>query len=296
MSQSSNGLSLNDCFVPSLLALYDTLNDDDDEIRDVGAETVSSILKVSLVPLAAQGRFARWLLAAYGHSSMFAWNVIIRVTGSASMNGGGPINRLTPAESQLQASLREDDALFVEEEQNLFIDEVREVGIWIEIFDTLPQDTLESKHGETSPLMSFASWVRSGLEALNQTDKQDGPLGWTSQPGAFACCTRILKCAKSLMAVNDKYYKGKSTLGALSMDWQVEFDRVIQEMSVFNQNSKTTQTHPSLLSISKSQVAHSLKSRTQASPQELLDFALYPKDNSRGSLALAPIEVNKTIL
>ncbi|KAJ3475139.1 hypothetical protein NLG97_g9560 [Lecanicillium saksenae] len=53
-------------FLPILLALYDTLNDDDEEIRDLGSDAFKYIAGVSLVPIEAASRLLQWLAVTFG--------------------------------------------------------------------------------------------------------------------------------------------------------------------------------------------------------------------------------------
>lgn len=223
-----NGYICNDKYtIPSLFALYDTLNDDDDEIRDLGASTVSSLLGKSLVPLAAQMEFANWISMHHSEVSLFAWNVVRRMTGStgyeAIENSGGQIRS---AEDQFFKAMKDDDSLFVEEEQNLFIDEIREAELWCQIFEKVSID--RSKEAEVmriwgKPHEELADWVLKGLEALSSLlAKADGPLGWTSKPAVFSICMRIVLSANSILRHHEDI-NPEGDLGAKS--------RVVEEIA-----------------------------------------------------------------
>ncbi|KAK2058083.1 hypothetical protein LY76DRAFT_487412, partial [Colletotrichum caudatum] len=117
-----------------------------------------------------------------------------------------------PAEAQLATALRFDDSLFVVEEQNLFIDEVRESTRWAAVLEDVfsPSSSSFSSSPSTSvaaTAMALTQWTSSGLDALlglvspdqgDDDDAVDGPLGWASDPQVYAVCARVLVCAAAL--------------------------------------------------------------------------------------------------
>ncbi|KAK5990266.1 tRNA (32-2'-O)-methyltransferase regulator TRM732-like protein [Cladobotryum mycophilum] len=182
----------NDDYLPALLALYDTLNDDDDEVRDVGSETVRSILGQLLAPMEAANRLLQWLAQHFSNSSAFKSIVTSRIVGE---RGGTAVAGCpwTSAEDQLAAALEFDDSLFAVEEQNLFVDEVRETERWINVLEGLNWES-----GDAT-LAKLDEWVRDGLGRVQiLLDQEDGPLGWASNPHAFAICTRTIRGAVAL--------------------------------------------------------------------------------------------------
>lgn len=182
--------------IPSLLALYDVLNDDDDEIRDVGAEAVSFILKKNLIPLAAQTEFLSWLSLHFSeadNASVLLEYVIRRLTDTPCDGG----NALKNTRAQLELSLQQNTALFVEEEQNLFIDEVREVKQVCQMSYILV--TNQKSLAKSLTMSEFVVWTLAALRALNELTRPDKPLGWTSKPATFAICARILTCAGAVL-------------------------------------------------------------------------------------------------
>lgn len=191
-----------------LLALYDALNDDDDEIRDLSALTVSRLLQKSVVPLAARVELVTYCKRVYGSSPLFAWSAICRVTGNDLHVSETEPPVLESAKSQFSKALKNDDSLFVEEEQNLFIDEVRETHLWARAVEEADlQSTLETHVGLAwaQPCAALVSWVEDGLTTMiNLLDKEDGPLGWTSRPAVFAVCMRVLLSAKAITRLNER--------------------------------------------------------------------------------------------
>lgn len=186
--------------IPSLFALYDSLNDDDDEIRDISATTASRLLEKSLVPLAASVELARWIDRNHHASLPYAWNVVCRIAGHSIYTCFETTEpALLSAETHLRRALQGDDSLFVEEEQNLFIDEVRETKLWCEIFAGTGSDEQSSdeiKETWLKPHKKLATWALDGLKYMNQLlENEDGPLGWTSKPSVFAVCMRVVLAA-----------------------------------------------------------------------------------------------------
>ncbi|CAJ2509884.1 Uu.00g057840.m01.CDS01 [Anthostomella pinea] len=217
---SSNDKS-NPAHLPWLLALYDALNDDDDEIRSAAASAASPVLDANLVSIEAGARLLRWLGKQYGHEPAFRTHVAGRMVGHDFSFSAVPPhttnlpetwkdqNYWVPAQTQLQSAMRFDDALFVVEEQNLYVDEVREVRRWADVFLSLPSasslpSSPSSPAAPDTPAKELAQWTLAGLTALNRlarssgADDNNGPLGWTSKPQVFAICARVVTSASAL--------------------------------------------------------------------------------------------------
>jgi hypothetical protein len=221
--------------------LYDTLNDDDDEIRELGAQTVSLILGQPLIPLAASEKYAFWLQQNFSDNLFFSRNVICRISGSESENYD-KIASLHSAEDQLSAAMKQDDALFVEEEQNLFIDEVREVKLWCKILSKLLLESNMEDHLQIQ-IHTLADWVQTGLGKLNELAREiDGPLGWTSSPKMFAVCTRILLAAKTLVGEGGNSATLPEKLAASGFQ-----DSIRKSLDTFIDLGSKNKIHPSLL-------------------------------------------------
>lgn len=114
-----------------------------------------------------------------------------------------------PAKAQLDRVLHFDDSLFAVEEQNLFVDEVRETNRWVDVFQRLQwgrsteMDARGEDEDEDSVLIKqLVTWVRDGLLYLGALagEKKDGPLGWASDPAVFAICTRLVRVSVALSA------------------------------------------------------------------------------------------------
>ncbi|KAJ6780490.1 hypothetical protein PWT90_02966 [Aphanocladium album] len=179
-------------FLPILLALYDTLNDDDEEVRDLGSDAFKYIAGVSLVPIEAASRLLQWLAVTFGELSQFRAIVANRIVGGAAISGAAALQPWAPASDQLAAALQFDDSLFAVEEQNLFVDEVRETKRWVAVFNSLSWAGGDNE--SDAVLASLGSWVQGGVdEVLDIMIRQDdGPLGWASDAHVFAIITRIV--------------------------------------------------------------------------------------------------------
>ncbi|PHH63239.1 hypothetical protein CDD81_6191 [Ophiocordyceps australis] len=175
-----------------LLALYDALNDDDDEMRHMACAAVNSVLGKALVPLAAADALVDWLVQRFAAETAFGHEVVRRMVGAGA--GAAP---WTAARHQLASALRSDDALFVVEERNLFVDAVRETNRWALAFEALDWP-LANSHA----LQRLQEWLVDGIAYFAElvAQRHDGPLGWTSSPHVFALCTRLMRASSALQA------------------------------------------------------------------------------------------------
>lgn len=173
-------------YLPAIIVLYDTLNDDDDEVREAGSAAAKSVLGQNLVPLEASNRLLQWLIQHFSTSAALKAITTSRIAGYRHDQAWS-----SPG-AQLDAALRSDDSLFAVEEQNLFIDEVREANRWATAFQNLKWDEGKSEDGEI--LRKLEEWLLDGLAQMQQLlEQEDGPLGWASNPSVFAICTSIVR-------------------------------------------------------------------------------------------------------
>lgn len=209
-------------YLPFLLALYNTLIDDDDEIRDVGAVATALVTSPDphvlspqpLVAVDAAEALLSWLREHFGHTNEFRAYVACRLVGDPIVAldiGVQDLAAWAPPEQQFAQALEVDESLFAVEEQNLFIDEVRETQRWADVFRALPRDYDQTEGDDgvagkvlvmDSSLDALKGWVERALEVLAvQVGQDDGPLGWASGADAFALCHRVLACGKVLAEV-----------------------------------------------------------------------------------------------
>lgn len=177
----STSLPTTTIYLPVLVALYDALNDDDEDVREVASLAARPIFDNQfLIPLQAADRLLAHLCDSFSQTPEFTALVMSRMVCSAAW---------TPARDQLTQALEYDDALFAVEEQNLYIDEVRESRRWTGAFAALAAVTPE----ETEQL---ASWTAEGLDALleHAAAHDDGAMGWATHADVYAVCARVVLC------------------------------------------------------------------------------------------------------
>lgn len=195
------------------LALYDALIDDDEDVRDQASIIVSSLLSVScrsgdskattslsLSPVAASPRLLFFLVREYDESVCLWSEGIQRLTGASRSvkilpTIEPPTLQFRPVDVLLQEAMRTDNALFVEEKQNLFVDDVKEAELWA--------GALADLHAQPDAISKSAldTWILDGVSALTVTvrNNADGPLGWTSKPETLSIGVRVIMAAKLLL-------------------------------------------------------------------------------------------------
>ena len=214
------------------LALYDRLVDDDEHVREIGAEVVSKLLSElpgrnrSLSIPAARDELLCFLRDHYKESWTLWTQAIQRlsptyriskrraeVTDSASAIAGInstaeaiqelDIVRFKPVRELLEEAMTPDTALFVQEKQNLYIDEVQEARDWSQMLIDLKPTHLRSIRLHPWRKMQylndrFSDWTVDGLSVLAQTAENeiDGSLGWTSKPEVFKIGMQVILAAK----------------------------------------------------------------------------------------------------
>ena len=178
--------------------------DDDDEVREAAAAAVAGPLKENLIAPTAADRLVTWMGEHFAGSHEFASRVVGRMVGQAY----SPVLALTPAEELLKEAMDFDDSLFAAEDQNLFIDEIRETIRWSRVL--------------TARNEGLKGWVEQGLDSLLRlidekrgADDEDGPLGWMSDQHVFAICARVVLCAVAVVKVGEDDGKVRELLGRL---------------------------------------------------------------------------------
>ncbi|KAI3140371.1 hypothetical protein CBS147326_2072 [Penicillium roqueforti] len=189
------------------LVLYDMLNDDDDEIRDVAASSASWILShssvspdadVALAPLNASALLADFIIDNYSDSARLGQRVLRYLTGQEPrISGSDERNHPVAVSDQITEYRQESTVLFVEEKQNLFIDDVREVDIWSRALLRLTP----SAYAKLS-LDEISAWTFEGLNYLcslvGDEKEPDGLLGWVSKPEIFTLGLRVIIISSAL--------------------------------------------------------------------------------------------------
>lgn len=163
----------------------------------MGSTTVESITGDALAAIEAVERLLDWMRQHLGGSASFKKQVANRMVGQGGLRAWDT-DVWESAEKQLANALRFDDSLFAVEEQNLFVDEVRETERWIDVFSGLRWD--DSAGTDVEILSRLEDWMANGVVHLTQMLRQDdGPLGWASHPRAFAIGTRLVRGSVAVM-------------------------------------------------------------------------------------------------
>lgn len=187
------------------LLVYDALNDDDDEIRDIAAHIATRIMlgkqyKTEMrdaVPLLASQRLTEYLARTYPESKVLCEEALRRLVGcgfDSELFGG-------EFEDMLGRARKEDNSLFVQEKQNLFVDGNREAVMWSRVLRRVSANAVRRALARW-----FAMWVMDGIALLTTTARTgvDGPLGWTSKPDVFALGMRVVYGAEVLLDWRDR--------------------------------------------------------------------------------------------
>ncbi|KAK4212914.1 thyroid adenoma-associated protein [Rhypophila decipiens] len=216
-------------YLPIFSALYDSLLDDDDEVREVASSAASALTGQYFVAPEAANNLVTLLSQRFSHhdNKEFARYVLCRLVGqpghllSLTTSLSTAKIELTPAKSLLQKALDFDDSLFAAEEQNLFIDEVRETMRWRE-------RAFSSALAATASGNELVEWTEQGLEyiiSLAEKEK-DGPLGWTSDQHVFAVCARVVLCAGGIFKSFGTTDAGRREVGELLEKFRVVGERM----------------------------------------------------------------------
>ena len=188
------------------LSVYDLTNDDDDEVRSLAATTACGILstaapgtdKVDLLPLPAGASVAAFLIRRFSTSQDLAKAAIIRVTGGAVC-----AENAVAVADMLAESSKQDSALFVQEKQNLFIDEAREARLWSHVLVKMPKQALSK-----DLVRSLETWTIDGLDTISASLERsaDGPLGWKRRPEVFVLGLRVIYASEALLVLGRKKF------------------------------------------------------------------------------------------
>ncbi|KZM23545.1 hypothetical protein ST47_g5314 [Ascochyta rabiei] len=187
------------------LIVYDTLQDDDDEIRDCGALATSTFLTTSpkiksapTVPLLATHNLLTHLLSLFPTSTALATHALRRLLDTPQ---GTPLFQ-TPFTAILSRELMPNTALFAQEKQNQHKDDVLDALAWssicVSLATSLPASAVESAAAWTATALDVLARTYAGDTADADADADadaaptDGPLGWASKPRVFTWAVRIL--------------------------------------------------------------------------------------------------------
>jgi hypothetical protein len=187
------------CFI-----LYDLLDDDDQEIRDLAASTASFILTAAsssetlqLCPAAASSTFSTHQTECFGGQNEFHWSALSRLMFSHSDIVGSPeefkaLSLRYAVEYQLELSQRASYDLFEEERQNLYLDDVREIEIWHAALSKISASCIDA-----GLIALVQDWTLGGLRQLTAalSDISSGPFGTLSKGEMVTLIFRIIQLA-----------------------------------------------------------------------------------------------------
>jgi hypothetical protein len=184
------------------LSVYDLLNDDDEEIRIEAAESAHKILSADsansasgpTVPLVATQQLAELLTRRWPENADLFNAAVVRAFGVGKRGAKS-------VEQQLQSFEKAEYALFAEEKQNLYIDDVRETRIWAKVATHVSASAVPE-----ALLSDLTKWTVDGLAGLidNFRYSADGPLGWTSEGNAFLLGLQVVHAAEVLMLLVER--------------------------------------------------------------------------------------------
>ena len=172
--------------------VYDLLNEDDEDIRQLAAGITSRIIDSRNVqePLSAGQALIRLMLRTWPTDSRLVTEAIHRAFGIRG------IGHITSMGDRLVTSSAMDTALFVEEKQNLYVDDARASRLWSQvIFASQPRAI------SRTIIRRLAVWVSDGLETLTTraASEHDGPLGWTTKPDVFLLGLQVVYGAEAIL-------------------------------------------------------------------------------------------------
>ena len=254
-------LEMSDVFLHLCLVVYDLLNDDDEDIRVLASRAACGILATDkprngnsdLVPVVASQRLIDFMMRRWRDNDALVREAFVRafsISGEAEVSVTGRLN----------VSEHIETALFMEEKQNLYIDEAREVRAWSQVLIRLPSQSMPP-----SLLKRLGHWVTDGLAVLTQkmSAVADGPLGWTTKPELFVLGLQVVYGAEMLLRYVERGAKTsvrpsslRKQLADLSAGggddginglWQSEIDRVLSQ----SVNHKLCKVHALLESLHK---------------------------------------------
>lgn len=192
-----------DDLLPFVSCVYDALNDDDDEIRDVAAEAAGAVLGTPLIPGEAARRLPLWMAGRFSKSTSASSLVRQAADRMEGQTNSTEVASWLSAETLLANALEFDDALFLVEEHNLYIDEVREAERWAAV--------VAGSDGVDGLVERLANGLEALVARVSSAEGDDGPLGWTAAPGVFAVCARLVIGARAVLAS-----RGEGATGRLS--------------------------------------------------------------------------------
>ncbi|KAB2578407.1 Uncharacterized protein DBV05_g3058 [Lasiodiplodia theobromae] len=204
------------------LIAYDALNDDDDEIRDAAARIATRIIvgpaydnnahanMPTVLPLTAARKLAAYLRHTYADSPLLCAAALHRLldheSGRDAARARGALEWVGEAEGGFAAQLREarteNAVLFAREKQNLFLDPVREVGVWGEVLGGLSLCGGDGAGAVSVRVVrALEEWCVAGLRELRllAERERDGAMGWSGRGEVFLLGWRVVGAVRVVL-------------------------------------------------------------------------------------------------
>ena len=210
-----------------LLLIYDQLNDDDEEIRQVAETTASnilqgtqqiSILDIPACAIAARRSLLQLMVDRHGSGSELLSLALTRIVGKSydevlDFHSSLDLVFRESVEDRLARIRASMNDLFVEEKQNLYLDELNEVQEWSKLIRQCENPQLEPRWRKAA-----VRWCEDGLETLlsllgsgpekkeldsNLTERNSSyhPLGPTYSSEVLVLFLRLVALSNSLVAM-----------------------------------------------------------------------------------------------
>ncbi|KAH7408541.1 putative death-receptor fusion protein-domain-containing protein [Phaeosphaeria sp. MPI-PUGE-AT-0046c] len=182
------------------LVLYDLLNDDDDEIRNIAASSAASLFQTqgykkseATVPLLTSHKLATFLAHTFASSTNLANEAVRRLLCIASTSI--LISTSATFADVLAEARKEDTSLFATEKQNLYKDDTLDAMVWSRVLLLMPTPL------QSSLLSNLTHYVKAGLAVLTATmaKEHDDALGWSSKAEVFTLGIRLICVAEVLI-------------------------------------------------------------------------------------------------
>jgi hypothetical protein len=240
------------------MLVYDSLNDDDEDIRTIAADVAAIIVSSHRgedaastprssrhVPLVSSQRLIAFMMENHSRLPDFVEEAINRITGGTSQ---------ILSSSQLTAAATNQNALFAVEKQNLFIDLVREAELWSQALRIVPLEAILCSSSLREKVRELTKWARMGLdlilEKLRGDGGVDGVLGWTSKADTFVFGMR-------LWCVVDILFRWRQ--GA-----ERKSDKLLGELVEILRLCQLHELHPLWLAKTESVITRELRQRMEA--------------------------------
>lgn len=199
------------------MAVLTALSDDDEEIRELAAKVVAKITGEDVIPEAAVPILCKWMQDRYTkqdgpdpqyepHPDWHRRFYDAFVSGLRNPRTRRPVKptkeRLGEplVEEEMAEAMKEDNALFVEESQNLYIDEVQEIRKWLSFL------TNDKDFALIIPMHEVMEGTQSNLRKFRKYVHQyDGPFGWSSKPEVFGILMKVILAAQTFNRYTRKW-------------------------------------------------------------------------------------------